>query len=69
MIMILTIMATAADCARLDGFQGASGVPARLLVAALITVSAKSKLLLRQPLPCNPAAETALQPLIWCFES
>ena len=26
-------------------------------------------LLLRQPLPCNPAAETALQPLIWCLES
>ena len=21
------------------------------------------------PLPCNPAAETALQPLIWCSES
>ena len=24
---------------------------------------------LREPLPCNPAAETALQPLIWCSES
>ena len=21
------------------------------------------------PLPCNPLAETALRPLIWCFES
>ena len=25
--------------------------------------------LLRGPLPCNPAAETALQPMIWCSES
>ena len=23
--------------------------------------------LLREPWPCNPAAETVLQPLIWCF--
>ena len=22
-----------------------------------------------QPLPCNPAAESAIQPLIWCFEN
>ena len=27
------------------------------------------KLLLRKPLPCNAAAETALQPLIWCSKS
>ena len=26
-------------------------------------------LLLGEPLPCNPAAETALEPLIWCSES
>ena len=29
----------------------------------------KKTLLLRQPLPCSPAAETALQPLIRCSES
>ena len=28
----------------------------------------KEKHLLREPLPCNTAAETALQPLMWCFE-
>ena len=26
-------------------------------------------LLLSEPFPCHPAAETALQPLIWCSES
>ena len=26
-------------------------------------------LLLRKHSPCNPAAETALQPLVWCSES
>ena len=30
-------------------------------------VSVKSTLLLQEPFPCNPAAETALQGLIWCF--
>ena len=29
----------------------------------------KQTLLLREPWPCGPAAETALQPLIRCFES
>ena len=29
----------------------------------------KPTLLLREPLPCNAAAETALAPLVWCFES
>ena len=29
----------------------------------------KEKLLLREYLPFNPSAETALLPLIWCFES
>ena len=32
-------------------------------------VSVNKTLLLREPLPCNPAAETAIQPLIWCSES
>ena len=34
----------------------------------LIPVSVKKTLLLCEPLPCKPAEETALQPLIWCFE-
>ena len=29
----------------------------------------ENTLLLRKPLPCSPAAETAPQPLIWCSES
>ena len=32
-----------------------------------IPASANKTLLLREPLPCVAAAETALQPLIWCF--
>ena len=35
----------------------------------VLPVSVKETLLLRKPLPCSPAAETALQPLIWCSES
>ena len=27
------------------------------------------QLVLREPLPCSPSAETALQPSIWCLES
>ena len=38
-------------------------------VVSDIPVSVKNTLLLREPLPCSPAAETALQPLIWCSES
>ena len=29
----------------------------------------KQTLLFREPSPCSPAAETALQPLMWCSES
>ena len=35
----------------------------------LLTVSVKKTLLSWQPFPCSPAAETALQPPIWFFES
>ena len=35
----------------------------------VIPVSVNKTRLLREPLPCNPAAETALQHLIWCSES
>ena len=35
----------------------------------LLPVPVKRTLLLGEPLPCNPAAETALQPLLWCSES
>ena len=35
----------------------------------MVPVSVKEALLLRKPLPCSPAAETALEPLIWCSES
>ena len=31
-------------------------------------VSVKTTLLFCKPLPCNPAVETAIQPLIWCSE-
>ena len=34
-----------------------------------VTPVSGKKLLLHRPLPCNPAAETTLQPLIWCSES
>ena len=33
------------------------------------TVSVNITLLLCEPRSCNPAAETALQPLVWCSES
>ena len=36
--------------------------------AATLPVSVEKTFLSREPLPCNPAAETALQPLIWCSE-
>ena len=35
----------------------------------VIPVSVKITLILREPWPCDPAAETAIQPLIWCSES
>ena len=35
----------------------------------LIPVSVKETLVLGEPWPCHPAAETALQPRIWCSES
>ena len=35
----------------------------------VIPVSVKQTLLFCEPLPCNPAAETALQPPIWCCSS
>ena len=38
-------------------------------IRALSPVSVKRNVLLREPWPCNPAAETAIRPLIWCFES
>ena len=34
-----------------------------------IPVSVKQQFLLRKPWSCNPAAESALHPLIWCSES
>ena len=39
------------------------------LLGTVKPVFVKTTLLLRKPLPCSPAAETALQPLIWCSES
>ena len=36
-------------------------------IMALIPVSVKQTLPLHEPWRCNPAAETALRPLIWCF--
>ena len=37
---------------------------------ALVPVSEKKKtFLLSEPLPCSPAAETAILPLSWCSES
>ena len=36
---------------------------------SLIPVSVNKTLLLREPWPCDPAAETAIQPQIWCFQS
>ena len=38
-------------------------------MAHLQLVSAKQTILLCKPLPCIPAAETAIQLLIWCSES
>ena len=35
----------------------------------MIQVSVKKTLLLHHPWPCNEAAETAPQPVIWCSES
>ena len=32
-------------------------------------VREQTQLFVLEPSPCGPAAETALQPLIWCFES
>ena len=37
--------------------------------APVVPVSVKKKVLLGEPLPCNPSAETAIQPLIWSSES
>ena len=36
---------------------------------AWVPMSVKRTLLSGKPSPCNPAAETALQPLMWCSES
>ena len=38
-------------------------------VLVLLTGVYDKTFLLGKPLPCSPAAETALQPLIWCSES
>ena len=35
----------------------------------MVPVSAKKKMIVSKPLPCSPAAETALQPLIWRSEN
>ena len=37
------------------------------LTGGPLPASVEKTLLLLEPLPCNLAAETALQPLIWCF--
>ena len=42
---------------------------AHVMIAQVIPVSVKHKLLLHRPLPCKTAAETAIQPLIWHSES
>ena len=36
---------------------------------AIIPVSVTQTLLLREPWPCDPAAEAAIKPQIWCFQS
>ena len=43
--------------------------PSRRRRIASPTAVREKTLLLRKPLPCGPAAETALQPLIWCSDS
>ena len=40
-----------------------------IVMIMMIPVSVKQALLLGEPLPCNPEAETARQPLIWRSES
>ena len=48
------------------------GAPAASLRACpirMLPVSVNNTLLLWQPWPWNPAAETAFQPLIWCVSS
>ena len=49
------------------GGRGLQGPSTRLGCFHGIPVSVKQTLLLQEPFPCNPAAEAALQPLIWCF--
>ena len=44
----------------------AGGVVVGVVATAAMPVSVKKTLLLREPLPCSPAAETAFQPLIRC---
>ena len=38
------------------------------LTLAAMPVSVNKTSLLREPLPCNLATETALRPLIWCSD-
>ena len=40
-----------------------------LILTLILPVSVKKSFLFCQPLPCNPAAETALKPLIRSFET
>ena len=39
------------------------------IMNTIITVVCEDTLLFCELLPCNPAADTALEPLIWCFSS
>ena len=36
---------------------------------SMVPVSVNKQFLLREPWPCDPAAEAAIQPQIWCFQS
>ena len=45
----------------------ATRAAAKNMTYEVVPVSVKRTFLLCEPWPCNPAAETALQPLIWCF--
>ena len=45
------------------------GCSASNRLVPILPVSVKKTFLLRKPLPCSPAAEIAIQPLIWSFES
>ena len=49
--------------------RGSSECLPLVAMRAAIPVFFKNTFLLREPWPCDPAAETAIQPQTWCFQS